>query len=201
MGAELRYFNGQVVSPHKYRLLFNPDEFASLGNLQIVEDSLPKMAAWGIKGLLAIQNREQLFKAYGQHQNITPNCHVRVVYASNELEDAKWISGMTGTATMIKEDVTESGDRYGSLTHISRTFHEVSRPLLTADEIMDLKKPQKDEEGRIVGSGEMIVFMAGERPIRGSQILYFRDPVFQQRAMIPPPSAVITTEYREVAFA
>ena len=34
-------------------------------------------------------NREQLFKAYGRNQNSTPNCHVRVVYAPNEVEDAQ----------------------------------------------------------------------------------------------------------------
>ena len=94
---------------------------------------------------------------------------------------------MIGNTTIVKEDVTESGTRFGPLKNVSRTYHEISRPLLTPDEIMDLKKPRKDDSGRIVESGEMVVFMAGERPILGTQILYFLDPVFGRRATIEPP--------------
>jgi type IV secretion system protein VirD4 len=87
----------------------------------------------------------------------------------------------------VKEDVTESGTRFGSLKNVSRTYHEVSRALLTPDEIMDLAKPRKDDNGQIVESGEMVVFIAGERPIFGTQILYFLDPVFERRARIGSP--------------
>ena len=53
---------------------------------------------------------------------------------------------------------------------------------------MDLRKPRKDAQGRIAESGEMVVFVAGERPIFGTQILYFVDPVFERRATIDPPA-------------
>jgi hypothetical protein len=33
----------------------------------------------------------------------------------------------------------------------------------------------------------MVVFIAGERPIFGTQILYFLDPVFERRARIGSP--------------
>jgi len=33
----------------------------------------------------------------------------------------------------------------------------------------------------------LLVFVAGQAPIYGRQILYFRDPVFQQRAQIEAP--------------
>jgi type IV secretion system protein VirD4 len=113
---------------------------------------------------------------------------VRVVYAPNEWDSAEWISRMIGNTTIVKEDVTESGTRFGPMKNVSRTYHEVSRPLLTPDEIMDLKKPRKDDEGRIVESGEMVIFTAGERPIFGTQILYFLDPVFGRRATADPPA-------------
>jgi len=187
MAVELRYQHGQSLMPHRHRLLLVLDEFPSLGRLQIVQDALPKCAGYGIKAFLATQNREQLFAAYGQHQSITGNCHVRIVYAPNEYETAEWISRLIGNATIVKEDVTESGTRLGSLRHVARTYHEVSRPLLTPDEIMELHKPRKDAKGAIVEHGEMVVFLAGERPIRGTQILHFEDPVFQRRAAVPPP--------------
>jgi type IV secretion system protein VirD4 len=187
MGVELKYENCQPLMPHRHRLLMMLDEFPSLGRLQIIQDTLPKCAGYGIKAFLAAQNREQMFNAYGAHQSITSNCHVRIVYAPNEWESAEWISRMLGNTTIVKEDVTESGTRFGPLKNVSRTYHEVSRPLLTPDEIMDLKKPRKDDSGQIVESGEMVVFMAGERPIFGTQILYFVDPVFTRRATIEPP--------------
>lgn len=187
MGVELTYKDGQPLMPHRHRLLMMLDEFPSLGRLQIIQDALPKCAGYGIKAFLAAQNREQMFNAYGAHQSITSNCHVRIVYAPNEWESAEWISRMIGNTTIVKEDVTESGTRFGPLKNVSRTYHEVSRPLLTPDEIMDLKKPRKDDSGQIVESGEMVVFMAGERPIFGTKILYFLDPIFGRRATIEAP--------------
>ncbi len=201
MGVELKYEDGQPVTPHRHRMLMMLDEFPSLGRLQIIQDALPKCAGYGIKAFLAAQNREQLFGAYGQYQAITGNCHIRIVYAPNERESAEWISSMIGTTTLIKEDVTESGTRLGSLKNVSRTYHEVSRPLLTPDEIMALKKPRKDDAGRIVENGEMVIFVAGERPILGTQVLYFNDATFSRRAMIPPPATMGTTAPASGAFA
>jgi type IV secretion system protein VirD4 len=167
------------------------DEFPSLGRMHVIEDALPKCAGYGIKCFLAAQDREQMLSAYGQHQTITANCHVRIIYAPNERETARWVSDLIGTTTIVKEDVTESGHRLGPLSQVSRTFHEVSRPLMTPDEIMTLRKPQKergaDGTDVITEAGEMVVFVAGENPIKGTQILYFLDPLFRQRAAVPAP--------------
>ena len=101
--------------------------------------------------------------------------------------------------------MTESGNRMGALSHVSRSFHEVSRPLLTPDEIATLKKPRKartrDGKEVIAEAGEMVVFVAGENPIKGTQVLYFLDPVFRRRAAIPAPPSGSTirrgTGFRE----
>ena len=192
MGVELRYQDGQAVMPHRHRLLMMLDEFPSLGKLQVIQDALPKCAGYGIKAFLAAQNREQMFNAYGQWQSITGNCHIRIIYAPNEIESARWISDVVGQTTVIKEDVTESGTRHGSMKNISRTFHEVARPLMTSSEIMTLRKPPKDTRGRIIESGEMMTFVAGEPPIKGTQILYFLDPTFVRRSQIPAPESGTT---------
>jgi type IV secretion system protein VirD4 len=187
MGVELTYKNGQAIMPHKHRLLALIDEFPSLGRMEILEGSLPKAAAWGIKFFLAAQDRGQLFQAYGQYQSITGNCHIRIVYGPNEGSTADWISHDIGGTTLVKEDVTESGIRSGSLKNVSRTYHEISRPVMTPDEIMALRKPRKDDMGRIITSGQMIIFQAGERPILGNQIIYYIDPVFAERSRILAP--------------
>ena len=200
-GVELTYRDGQALMPHRHRMLMLLDEFPSLGRLQVVQDALPKCAGYGIKAFLAAQNREQMFQAYGQWQSITGNCHVRIVYAPNEWETAEWVSHVVGQATIVKEDVTESGTRHGALNNVSRTYHEVGRPLLTPDEIMRLRKPRKDDEGRIVESGEMMVFLAGETPIKGTQLLYFIDPVFSVRSRIPAPATGATVRATAARFA
>jgi type IV secretion system protein VirD4 len=192
MGVELRYENGQAIMPHRHRLLALLDEFPSLGRMEVIEGSLPKAAGYGIKFFLAAQNREQLFQAYGPHQSITGNCHIRIIYAPNEGSTADWISHDIGNTTIVKEDVTESGLKSGSLKNVSRTYHEVSRPVMTPDEIMALRKPRKDDDGRIVETGEMVVFIAGERPIKGTQILYFIDPTFSERSRIAAPRSGTT---------
>lgn len=193
MGVPLTFQHGQPVMPHRHRLLLMLDEFPSLGRMHVIEDALPKCAGYGIKCFLAAQDREQMLGAYGQHQTITANCHVRIIYAPNERETARWVSDLIGTTTIVKEDVTESGNRLGPLSQVSRTFHEVSRPLMTPDEIMTLRKPQKERgaDGRdvITEAGEMVVFVAGENPIKGTQILYFLDPLFRQRAAVPAPTS------------
>ena len=192
MGVELRFRDGRPLMPHRHRLLLMLDEFPSLNRLHPIEDALPKCAGYGIKAYLATQDREQMVRAYGEHQSVTGNCHIRIVYAPNEWRTAEWVSRMAGTATIVKEDITESGTRYGAMTNVSRTFHEVSRPLMTPNEIMRLRKPAKDAAGRITAPGGMVVFVAGEAPIQGTQILYFMDPVFAGRAAVPPPASGTT---------
>jgi type IV secretion system protein VirD4 len=95
---------------------------------------------------------------------------------------------MTGTATVIKRQVSVSGKRLGTvLGQASESYQEVQRPLLTPDECMRLPGPGKDAEGRILDPGDMLIFAAGHAPIYGTQILYFRDPVFSVRARLPAP--------------
>ena len=193
MGVEPKFKDGQPLMPHRHRLLLMLDEFPSLNRLHLIEDALPKCAGYGIKAYLATQDREQMFRSYGEHQSITGNCHIRIIYAPNEWKTGEWVSQMVGNTTIVKEDVTESGTRYGPMKHISRTYHEVGRPLMTPNEIMQLRKPEKNDQGQITAPGEMVIFVAGEAPIRGTQILYFQDPVFSQRARIAAPASGSTT--------
>lgn len=190
MGVELEYRNGQPVQPHKHKLLMTIDEFPSLGRLDVISNSLSKCAGYGIKALLAAQDREQMFRAYGQYQTITPNCHVRIVYAPNETATAEWVSKMLSKQTMTVEQITESGKKHGNLNHISRTYRDVERELMTVGEIMRIRSPKKNRKGQIVEPGGMVVFVAGDFPIGGTQLLYFMDPTFSARARIPPPERI-----------
>jgi type IV secretion system protein VirD4 len=191
-----RLDDGRFISPHKRQMLLMLDEFAgSFGKMDIFEESLSFIAGYGMKAYVILQDREQLLKAYGPHENIVSNLHIRVAYAPNQVQTAEWISELLGTATIIKEDVTESGKRGGALNQVSRSYREIERPLMTAGEIMHMRAPTKEEgSGKITHPGDMLIFGAGQYAIYGTQILYFTDPSFTERSKVPEPKTM-TIDY------
>lgn len=185
----LKFEGGRPVPTYKHRMLLLFDEFPALGKLEIFQTQLAFIAGFGMKAYLIIQDKAQLDDKYGDKEQITSNCHIRNYYAPNKIETAKNISDMLGTSTRIKEKVSYSGKRSRStLDQISVSLEEVSRPLMTPDEVMRLRGPVKEgSQGLIVRAGEMLIQAAGQKPIRGEQPLYFRDPTFNERAKIESP--------------
>ena len=185
---EITYQDGRPRMPHKHRLLLMLDEFPSYGKLEVFQEALAYIAGYGIKAYLICQDIAQLWGAYGRDESIISNCHLRVAYAPNKIETAEWLSKMVGTTTIVKEDITASGARAAAvLPNISRTYHQIARPLMTPDEVMRLRSPVKDQRDVITEPGDMLIFVAGHAPILGTQSLYFRDPIFLERAKLPAP--------------
>jgi hypothetical protein len=63
---------------------------------------------------------------------------------------------------------------------------------------MRLPGPVKEglgEAQRITAPGAMLIFIAGQSPIFGKQLLYFQDPVLQKRSAIKPPHTLFTIEH------
>ncbi|MDO5693508.1 MAG: IncP-type conjugal transfer protein TraG [Pseudomonadota bacterium] len=186
---KMEFKDGRSVASYKHRLLLLIDEFPSLGKLDIFEEALAFIAGYGMKAYLIIQDISQLWTAYGKDESIFSNCHVRVAYAPNKIETAELLSKMTGTATIVKESTSYSGDRLQPmLGNVSTSQQEVSRALLTPDEVMRLPAAKKDAKGNVTEAGDMLVFVAGHSPIYGKQILYFLDPTFSARAKIAAPT-------------
>lgn len=175
---------------YRYRLLGMIDEFPSLGRLEILQESLAFIAAYGIKLYLICQDINQLKSretGYGPDETITSNCHVQNAYPPNRIETAEHLSKLTGTTTVAKEQITTSGRRISAmLGQVSRTIQEVQRPLLTPDECLRMPGPKKDGE-LIVTAGDMVVYVAGFPAIYGRQPLYFQDKIFTARAAVPCP--------------
>lgn len=180
---ELKFESGRAIPPHLHRLLLMLDEFPSYGRLDVFEEALAYIAGYGIKACLIMQDISQLKKSYGEQESITSNCHIRTAYAPNRIETAKWLSDYCGVTTIISEDVSVSGGRFGMfMQSASRHLRETSRPLLTPDEITKLKSPEKDKDGNIVSPGDMLIFTAGHSPIFGTQSLYFFDQILLDRS-------------------
>jgi type IV secretion system protein VirD4 len=157
------------------RLLLMLDEFPALGRLDFFESALAFMAGYGIRAFLIAQSLNQIQKAYGEHDAILDNCHVRVCFATNDERTAKRISDALGTATELRAMKNYAGHRLAPwLSHLMVSRQETARPLLTPGEVMQL--PPTDE----------IVMVAGLPPIRAKKLRYYEEPAFRDRVLPAP---------------
>jgi type IV secretion system protein VirD4 len=89
-----------------------------------------------------------------------------------------------------------SGQRFSPVMgHLNASVDNIERPLITPDEVLRLKPPQKAGHGiqeRIVAPGQMLIFVSGHHPILGMQMMYFLDPTFKIRSEIPPPTEFVS---------
>lgn len=159
----------------KHQLLMMLDEFPALGRLDFFETSLAFMAGYGIRAFLIAQSLNQIEKAYGDHNSILDNCHVRVAFATNDERTAKRISDALGTATEQRAMRNYAGHRLAPwLAHVMVSRQETPRQLLTPGEVMQLSA---DEE---------LVLLSGMSPIRARKLRYFRDANFGDRRLPAP---------------
>ncbi|MBU1386944.1 MAG: type IV secretory system conjugative DNA transfer family protein [Proteobacteria bacterium] len=176
----------QIRKKHKLLLLW--DEFTSIGRLEMFEKQLAYMPGYGIKALIIIQDISQLHRTYSKDESILSTCNIKMAFAPSKMDTAELLSRMTGTTTVKKEALTKSGGIHSpTLKHVSISTQEIQRPLMTADEILKLKSAIKDKDGMILEPGEMLIFIAGQSPIYGTQILFFDDPDFLRQTQISPP--------------
>jgi type IV secretion system protein VirD4 len=151
------------------------DEFPALGRLDFFETSLAFMAGYGIRAVLIAQSLNQIEKAYGEHNSILDNCHVRVAFATNDERTAKRISDALGTATEQRAMRNYAGHRLAPwLSHVMVSRQETARALLTPGEVMQL--PATDE----------LVLISGLAPIRATKLRYYEDGNFTVRVAPAP---------------
>jgi type IV secretion system protein VirD4 len=165
-------FGGKTA--YRHRLLLLLDEFPSLGKLEFFETALAFIAGYGLKAFLIAQSLNQLEKAYGPHNSILDNCHVRLTYAANDDRTARRISDLLGQSTEKRLQRSYSGSGL-FLTHRSESVHEYGRPLLTPAEVNQLSQ----DDG--------ILLVGGLLPYRARKVRYFIDPRFKDRGGRPPP--------------
>jgi len=161
--------------PARHKLLMMLDEFPALGRLDFFETSLAFLAGYGVRAFLIAQSLNQIEKAYGEHNAILDNCHVRVAVATNDERTAKRISDALGTATEQRAMRNYAGHRLAPwLAHVMVSRQETARALLTPGEVMQL------------ASTDELVLAAGTPPIRATKLRYFEDSNFKTRVLPPP---------------
>src|SRR5579884_3825817 len=200
--TERMVFEGAEQKRNKHQLLLLIDEFPSLNRMEIFADALSYMAGYGLKAYLITQDIRQIVDAYGHNESIVSNCHVRIAFAPNQVETAELLSKMTGTQTVQKASYNFSGSRFSPVMgHVNASVDHVERPLMTPDEVLRLKPPEKVSNGdaeKIVAPGQMLIFVSGQFPILGTQMLYFLDPTLAAWAAIEPPGKFFALEDGQV---
>jgi len=167
-----------AAAASRHKLLMMLDEFPALGRLDFFETSLAFLAGYGVRAFLIAQSLNQIEKAYGEHNSILDNCHVRVAFATNDERTAKRISDALGTATEQRSMRNYAGHRLAPwLAHVMVSRQETARALLTPGEVMQL--PPDDE----------LVLVSGCAPIRAKKLRYFEDRAFTGRVLPPPALA------------
>lgn len=185
---EMQFEDGKSKRSYKHRLLLKLDEFASLGRIPIVEETIAYMAGYGIKASLIVQDFAQLYKSYGDDESISSNCHIQIAYAPNKYSTAEALSKKLGKTTITRKSRTaQRGAGVFSPSHYSEKWEEIERPLMTPDECSRLPGPKKDRDGLVTEAGDMLIFVAGFPAIYGKQILYFKDEVFSARSKLSAP--------------
>ncbi len=183
--AKMEFADGASKVGYLHRLLLMLDELTSLGKLPILEKAIAYIAGYGGKLYIIVQDVKQLNEVYGKDNAIFGNCHVRIAYAPNDPDTAELLSKMTGKTTVVEKKTSISIGKGGRTRSINMA--ETARPLLTPDECGRLPGAEKDADGKITKPGHMLIFTAGQYPIYGMQILYFKDPTFSQRSRMPAP--------------
>jgi type IV secretion system protein VirD4 len=159
----------------RHKLLMMLDEFPALGRLDFFETSLAFLAGYGVRAFLIAQSLNQIEKAYGEHNAILDNCHVRIAFATNDERTARRLSDSLGTATEQRSMRNYAGHRLAPwLAHVMVSRQETARALLTPGEVMQL--PPTDE----------LILVAGTPPVRASKLRYYEDATFAAR-LLPAP--------------
>jgi len=163
----------------RHQLLLMLDEFPALGRLDFFETALAFMAGYGVRAFLIAQSLNQIDKAYGEHNAILDNCHVRVAFATNDERTARRLSDALGTATEQRAMRNYAGHRLAPwLAHVMVSRQETARQLLTPGEVMQL--PAEEE----------LVLVSGLAPIRARKVRHYADANFFHR-LLPPPTLTL----------
>lgn len=145
--------------------------FRNLDVYHFFEKILSYSAGYNIRAYLISQDIQQIYKEYGRDQSIVSNCGIRIAYAPNTLETAKYLSDALGTMTVRQTHVSYSGKRYNLiLSNINTSKHDTKRSLLTPDELLRLD------------TKVALIFKNGMAPIWGGKIHYYSDTFLMQRA-------------------
>jgi len=164
-GAALGLIVNQAItavarSPKKGEVLFMLDEFANLGKLSGLAESLTALPGLGVRVWMIVQEMAEIVRLYGPQtsKTIQSQAEVRQYFAVNSDELAQALSKALGQKTVKTKS---HGLGRFETDDISESLAESGQPLIRAEDIRQLRPDQQ------------ILEMKGVRPILGQRIPFW----------------------------
>jgi type IV secretion system protein VirD4 len=156
-------------APGRRRLRLLLDEFPTL-TLPTLAGALAYLRGYGVQALLIVQSQQQIDARYGPGNAVYGNCHVRMAYTPNDYRTALELSQMIGQTTRLAQSRKRRPWRWQDrLDPSGVTENETGRPLLSADEILQMSQD------------ECLLFVGGAPPIKARKARYFENPTLLER--------------------
>ncbi len=170
----------------RHQVLMMLDEFAALGRIPIIAESVSYLPGYNVRVVLVIHTPAQLREVYGANaaETMLKSLAARIVFAPKDYADAREISDELGMTTVqartVSRPMFDLGEAKGRRSRsVSVSVSEQRRPLLLPQEV------------KALGTGKALIFYEGLSPIRCRKIRYFEDARFRARLLPPPVVAPI----------
>lgn len=151
---------GVARSPKTGQALFLLDEFANLGRLSGLAESLTALPGLGVRVWMLVQELAELTRIYGPHttKTVLSQSEVKQFFAVNTDEMAQALSRGLGQKT-----VKTVNHNLGRFDHdeIGETLSETGQPLMRPEDIL------------LMGRDEQLLLVNGLRPIRGGRMPFW----------------------------
>lgn len=164
-GAWLGLLTRQAIdavasTPGNGKVLFMLDEFANMGKLAGLSESLTLLPGLGVRVWMIVQSLDQLRTVYGREatNTILSQAEVQQFFAVQDLGLAKMLSDALGQRT-VKTTSINLGRDMDDEPGESRS--EAARPLMSADEI------------RLMPSGQQILLIQSQPPVRAARVPFW----------------------------
>ena len=152
------------VCKEPYSVLALMDEFGNMAKIDKLKDGMSFLRSYRVRCVIIVQYLGQITSIYGQHDaKGFFNSKVKVTFALNDLNDAKFFSESLGKKTVRVRShsfSSGSGDQGGST---SENYNYQSRALLTPDEIMQFD------------ANKGMILMESRYPIKFKKCYWFND--------------------------
>lgn len=155
-------------SDEPYGVLALMDEFGNMAKINKLKDGMSFLRSYHVRCVIIVQYLSQITSVYGRDDaKGFLNSKAKVTFSACDMDDAQFFSKALGTKTVrvTSSSVnTGHGDGGGSRSE-SNSFQ--SRPLMSADEIMQLSDSKE------------IILLEAKNPIKADKCYWFKEPAYQ----------------------
>lgn len=152
-----------------YPLLCLIDEFSSLGRIERLRRSLKLLREYRVRCVLIMQYIAQTYEQYSHDEaKAFTNIKTKIAFATEDLNDAEYVSKLLGTRTVRVAGSSESMQSQGYSQ--SKSIHYQAAPLLRPDEIMKLPAQQ------------VLIMRTGHAPVNAGQLIWYNTKSMKDHA-------------------